>query len=45
MDECYVEALKAIADPNRLRLFWLLVQTVRECHASDRELYCKHSAV
>lgn len=26
MDERYVEALKAIADPNRLRLFWLLVQ-------------------
>ena len=26
MDERYVEALKAIAEPNRLRLFWLLVQ-------------------
>ncbi|MDY0249280.1 MAG: metalloregulator ArsR/SmtB family transcription factor [Pseudomonas sp.] len=26
MDELYVEALKAIAEPNRLRLFWLLVQ-------------------
>lgn len=26
MDGHYVEGLKAIADPNRLRLFWLLVQ-------------------
>lgn len=26
MDDRYVDALKAIADPNRLRLFWLLVQ-------------------
>ncbi len=25
MDDRYVDALKAIADPNRLRLFWLLV--------------------
>lgn len=26
MNDRYVEALKAIAEPNRLRLFWLLVQ-------------------
>ncbi|MFT5484922.1 MAG: ArsR family transcriptional regulator [Pseudomonadales bacterium] len=26
MDDRYVEGLKAIADSNRLRLFWLLVQ-------------------
>ncbi|PVB62321.1 metalloregulator ArsR/SmtB family transcription factor [Labrenzia sp. 011] len=26
MDDRFVEALKALAEPNRLRLFWLLVQ-------------------
>ena len=26
MDDRYVEALKAIAEPHRLRLFWLLLQ-------------------
>lgn len=26
MDDRYVTALKAISDPNRLRLFWLLLQ-------------------
>lgn len=26
MNENYIDALKALAEPNRLRLFWLLVQ-------------------
>ena len=26
MDDRYVDALKAVAEPNRLRLFWLLAQ-------------------
>lgn len=26
MNELYVDALKALAEPNRLRLYWLLVQ-------------------
>ncbi|MBU2936361.1 MULTISPECIES: ArsR/SmtB family transcription factor [Pacificibacter] len=26
MDDRYIDALKAIAEPNRLRLFWLLLQ-------------------
>lgn len=30
MDEIYIDALKALADPNRLRLFWLLI------HVNDR---------
>lgn len=30
MDEIYIDALKALAEPNRLRLFWLLI------HVNDR---------
>ncbi len=38
MDEKYIDALKALADPNRLRLFWLLVhvdQRVTVAEAMD----------
>ncbi|WP_372740649.1 ArsR/SmtB family transcription factor [Neptunomonas sp.] len=38
MDDLYIDALKALSDPNRLRLFWLLVhvdQRVTVAEAMD----------
>jgi ArsR family transcriptional regulator len=35
MDEKYIDALKALSDPNRLRLFWLLVHIEQRINVAE----------
>jgi len=35
MDNQYIDALKALADPNRLRLFWLLVHIDKRINVAE----------